>query len=50
MITCQGANKTYETFQMLFVDPATGKSARDSVDTLQVCMTPRCSTLLATYN
>lgn len=48
-ITCQGANTTYSFFQQLFVGASTGVSSADSVDTFQACMTPRCSTMMATY-
>lgn len=48
-ITCQGASVQYSPFQMLFVDPTTGNSTVNSYNTFQACLTPKCSTMMATY-
>jgi len=48
-ISCEGSNPTHSFFQRLFVDSTTGNGTVISYDTFRVCMTPRCSLLVAEY-
>lgn len=50
VISCQGADKDYDSFTALFVDIATGNSTVNNYETNLACMTPRCSLLTAVAN
>lgn len=48
-ITCEGSDPKHSFFQRLFVNSSTGNGTVISYDTFRVCMTPRCSMLVANF-